>query len=49
MPSDIGPHLLGRLKEHDPASKNYTAPVRRVARPVSVMHTCNAPILIRAG
>jgi hypothetical protein len=45
MPTEPGPHLLGRNKEHDPESRNFPAPVRRVARPVSVMHTCNAPIL----
>lgn len=41
----VGAHLLGRLVEHDEASRDYPNLMRRVVAPRSVMHTCNAPIL----
>lgn len=45
MTIDIGPHLLGRTVEHDPASKGYPAPMRRAVRPRNVIHINKAPIL----
>ena len=45
MTSDIGPHLLGRTVEHDPASKDFPYPKRTVAKPVSVTWPLSAPIL----
>lgn len=43
----IGPHLLGRVQEHDPASRNYVHPYRLVAatelQPVT--HTLAMPHL----
>lgn len=41
----LGPHLLGRTLEHDPASRNYEHPVRRLTRPRNVTHTLNAPTM----
>lgn len=41
----IGTHLLGRTVEHDPASRNFEHPARRVTRKRNVVHTLNAPTL----
>ena len=43
--TDIGPHLLGRKVQHDPANKAFPFPHRTVARPVSVTWPTSAPIL----
>lgn len=43
--TDIGPHLLGRVVEHDPRNKNFPFPKRTITRPVSVTWPTMAPIL----
>lgn len=40
----IGPHLLGRTLEHDPASWNYRHPARKLTKR-NVFHTLNGPHL----
>lgn len=42
---EIGPHLLGRTLEHDPLSRNFEHPVRRLTQYRNVTHTLNAPTL----
>ncbi len=41
----IGDHLLGRIVNHDPRSRNFPAPVRRMVRPNSKTHTLAVPAL----
>lgn len=42
----IGPHLLGRRREHDPQSRAFAAPLRRTTAPLkSVTHTLAMPHL----
>ena len=45
MTTIIGPHLLGRNLNHDPASRDFPVPKRTVTKPVTVFWPCPAPIL----
>lgn len=45
MPESIGDHLLGRVVNHDPRSKNYPVQPRRMLRPRSRKHEIRKPAL----
>lgn len=42
---NVGPHLLGRIVEHDPRSRNFPAQPRKLIRPKSRLHKILPPAL----
>lgn len=44
----IGPHLLGRTLEHDPASRGYEHHIRRITKPRNKTHLLAGPHLNQA-